>query len=300
MFNYAEEGKLKAMYLIGENPLLSDADANHIKVAIEKLDFLVVQDIFLTETAAMADVVLPATTFAEKDGTFTNTERRVQRIRRVIDPIGESRGDWEIVSEIAQRMGEEGFEFKDSASVLEEIASVSPIYEGINFERIDKIGLQWPCTDKDHPGTKYLHSGQFSTVNGKGTFKPLSYKPPMELPDEDYPLILTTERSLYHFHTGTMTRKVEGLNTLRKNELVEINPIDASNLEITDGEIVRVISRRGEVNAEAKVTDVSPEGVVSMTFHFAESPTNQLTNNALDPVSKIPETKVCAIRIEKI
>ncbi len=300
MFNYAEEGKLKAMYLIGENPLLSDADSNHIKDAIEKLDFLVVQDIFFTETAAMADVVLPATTFAEKDGTFTNTERRVQRIRRVINPIGESRGDWEIVSEIAQRMGEDGFEFKDSASVLEEIASVSPIYGGINFKRIEKIGLQWPCIDKNHPGTKYLHSEHFSTSNGKGTFKPLTYKPPMELPDEDYPLILTTERSLYHFHTGTMTRKVEGLNVLRKNELVEINPMDAANLGITNGEIVSVISRRGKVNAEARVTDVSPEGVVSMTFHFAESPTNQLTNNALDPVAKIPETKVCAVRIEKI
>jgi formate dehydrogenase alpha subunit len=299
MFNAAQDGRLKAMYIVGENPVLSDADANHIKEALEKLDFLIVQDIFLTETAELADIVLPATTFAEKDGTFTNTERRVQRVRKALEPRGNSRTDWEIICEIAQRMGSTGFDFKDPSQIMEEISSVSPIYGGINFDRIEDTGLQWPCPDENHTGTVYLHANGFSTSNGKGVFKPLTYKPPMELPDEDYPLILTTERSLYHFHTGTMTRKVEGLNTLRKNELVEINPKDAASLGIEDGDMVKVISRRGEVTAEAKLTNVSPEGVVSMTFHFSESPTNQLTNNALDPVSKIPETKVCAIRIEK-
>jgi formate dehydrogenase alpha subunit len=300
MFNVAHEGKLKAIYLVGENPVLSDADANHITEAIQKLDFFVVQDIFLTETAEMADVVLPATSFAEKDGTFTNTERRVQRVRKVLNPRGESRGDWEIVSEVARRMGVDGFDFKDSSAVLDEIASVSPIYGGIHFDRIENVGLQWPCTDRNHPGTKYLHSEGFATGNSKGQFKSLVYKPPMELPDEEYPLVLTTERSLYHYHTGTMTRRVEGLNVLRRNELVEMNPKDAEMLGIEDGDTVRVVSRRGEVETEARVTEVSPEGVVSMTFHFAESPTNQLTNNALDPESKIPETKVCAVRIEKI
>jgi formate dehydrogenase alpha subunit len=300
MFNAAQDGKLKAMYLIGENPILSDADANHIKKAIQSLDFLVVQDIFLTETAELAEVVLPATTFAEKDGTFTNTERRVQRIRKVLNPRGDSRGDWEIVCEVARRMGAQGFEFEDSSAIMEELASVSPIYGGIHFDRIENVGLQWPCSDRNHPGTKFLHSERFSTEIGKGNFKPLKYKPPVENPDEEYPLVLTTERSLYHFHTGTMSRKVEGLNVLRRTELVEMNPKDAAMLGIDDGEIVRVISRRGEVRTKAKVTEVSPEGVVSMTFHFAESPTNQLTNNALDPVSKIPETKVCAVRIEKI
>ena len=300
MFNVAHEGKLKAIYLVGENPVLSDADANHITEAIRKLDFFVVQDIFLTETAEMADVVLPATSFAEKDGTFTNTERRVQRVRKVLNPRGESRGDWEIVSEVARRMGVDGFDFKDSSAVLDEIASVSPIYGGIHFDRIETVGLQWPCTDRNHPGTKYLHSEGFATGNRKGQFKSLVYKPPMELPDDEYPLVLTTERSLYHYHTGTMTRRVEGLNVLRRNELVEMNPKDAAMLGIEDGDTVRVISRRGEVETEARVTEVSPEGVVSMTFHFAESPTNQLTNNALDPESKIPETKVCAVRIEKI
>lgn len=300
MFNVAQEGKLKAMYLIGENPILSDADANHIKEAIQKLDFLVVQDIFLTETAELADVVLPATTFAEKDGTFTNTERRVQRVRKVLNPRGDSRGDWKIVCDVARRMGASGFEFEDSSAVMEELASVSPIYGGMHFDRIEDVGLQWPCSDRDHPGTKFLHSERFSTETGKGQFKTLTYKPPMEIPDDEYPLVLTTERSLYHFHTGTMTRKVEGLNVLRRNELVEMNPKDAAMLRIDDGEMVRVVSRRGEVKTEARVTEVSPEGVVSMTFHFAESPTNQLTNNALDPVSKIPETKVCAVRVEKI
>lgn len=300
MFNVAHEGKLKAIYLVGENPVLSDADANHITEAIQKLDFFVVQDIFLTETAEMADVVLPATSFAEKDGTFTNTERRVQRVRKVINPRGESRGDWEIVSEIARRMGVDGFDFKNSSAVLDEIASVSPIYGGIHFDRIETVGLQWPCTDRNHPGTKYLHSDGFATGNSKGQFKSLVYKPPMELPDDEYPLVLTTERSLYHYHTGTMTRRVEGLNVLRRNELVEMNPKDAAMLGIEDGDTVRVTSRRGEVETEARVTEVSPVGVVSMTFHFSESPTNQLTNNALDPESKIPETKVCAVRIEKI
>jgi formate dehydrogenase major subunit len=300
MFNIALEGKLKAMYLIGENPILSDADANHIKEAIKNLDFLVVQDIFLTETAELADVVLPATSFAEKDGTFTNTERRVQRVRKVLNPRGDSRGDWEIVCEVARRMGAPGFEFEDSSAVMDELASVSPIYGGMHFDRIEDVGLQWPCSDRDHPGTMFLHSERFSTETGKGQFKQLTYKPPMETPDDEYPLVLTTERSLYHFHTGTMTRKVEGLNVLRRNELVEMNPKDAAMLGIDNGEIVRVVSRRGEVKSEVKVTEVSPEGVVSMTFHFAESPTNQLTNNALDPVSKIPETKVCAVRVEKI
>jgi formate dehydrogenase alpha subunit len=300
MFNVAQKGKLKAMYLIGENPVLSDADANHIKEAIQNLDFLVVQDIFLTETAELADVVLPATTFAEKDGTFTNTERRVQRVRKILNPRGDSRGDWEIVCEIARRIGVSGFDYEDSSAIMDEIASVSLIYGGVHFDRIENVGIQWPCPDRNHPGTKFLHSERFSTETGKGQFKPLTYKPPMETPDDEYPLVLTTERSLYHYHTGTMTRKIEGLNVLRRNELVEINPKDASMLSISDGDIVKVVSRRGEVTTEAKVTEVSPEGVVSMTFHFSESPTNQLTNNALDPESKIPETKVCAVRIEKV
>ena len=245
----------------------------------------------------MAHVVLPAAAFAEKDGTFTNTERRVQRIRRAIEPVGDSKPDWWITCQLGQRMGRKGFDFDDSSKIMDEIAGLTPSYGGISYARLENGGLQWPCPTQEHPGTPILHTEVFS--RGKGQFIPLEYKPSAELPDDDYPLVLTTGRSLYHFHTGTMTRKVEGLNMLRGEELVEINPEDALALGIADGEMVRVVSRRGEVVTKAKVTNFSPVGTVFMTFHFAESPTNLLTNPALDPVSKIPEYKLCAVRIEK-
>ena len=303
------DGKVKAMYLIGENPVLSDPNSKHVVEALEKLEFLVVQDLFLTETAQYADVVLPAATFAEKDGTFTNTERRVQRVRKAIDPVGDSRSDWWIVCEIAKGMNADGFDtpsatqpkgfdFENAVEIMEEIASLTPIYGGISYDRIEELGLQWPCPTQDHPGTKFLHAEQFS--RGKGQFMPLEYKPPAEMPDDEYPLLLTTERSLYHYHTGSITRKVDGLNVLRANEWVEMNPQDAEILGVADTEMVKVISRRGEVTSKVKVTDISPVGVVSMTFHFAESPTNVITSPALDPVAKIPEAKVCAVRVEKI
>jgi len=297
MFDAAYQGQVKAVYLVGENPMLSDADANHIREALNRLEFLVVQDIFLTETARLADVVLPAATFAETNGTFTNTERRIQRVRKAIAPIGDSRPDWLIPCQIAQRMGGKGFDFSHPSEIMDEIASLTPSYGGISYKRLEEGGLQWPCPTEEHPGTPILHTTQFS--RGKGKFIPLEYKPSMELPDGDYPLVLTTERSLYHFHTGTMTRKVSGLNILRGEELVQINPKDASALGIADGDEVKVTSRRGQVVAKAKVTEVSPVGVIAMSFHFAESPTNQLTNPALDPVAKIPELKVCAVRVEK-
>jgi len=293
----AYQKKIKAVYLVGENPILSEPDASHAQEAFSKLEFLVVQDIFLSETAKLADVVLPATTFVEKDGTFTNTERRVQRVRKAIEPIGNSRPDWLIACQIAQRMGSKDFNFEHPSQIMDEIASLTPLYGGITYERLENSGLQWPCPTLDHPGTSILHTKQFT--RGKGRFIPLEYKPPMELPDNEYPLILTTGRSLFHWHTGTISRKVRGLNVLRGEELVEINPDDASTLGVADGEVVKVVSRRGEVTAKAKVTEVSPVGVVFMTFHFAESPTNVLTNPALDPVAKIPEYKVCAVRVEK-
>jgi formate dehydrogenase alpha subunit len=295
----ALEGKIKAIYLIGENPSLSDPDITHVQEALKNLEFLVVQDIFLSETAQLADVVLPAAPFAEKDGTFTNTERRVQRIRKATETLGNSQPDWWIICQIAQRMGAKGFDFTHPSQIMDEIALLTPSYGGISYSRLDDGGLQWPCPTLDHPGTPTLHTHQFAVSGGRGRFIPLEYKPSMELPDDDYPLLLTTGRSLYHFHTGTMTRKVRGLVTLRPEELVEINPQDALALEITDGEMVRVTSRRGEVTARAKVTEWSPPGVVFMTFHFAESPANMLTNPALDPPSKIPEYKVCAVRVEK-
>jgi len=298
MIPAAHEGKLKAIYLMGENPVLSDPDANHVLEALKKLEFLVVQDIFLSETARLADVVLPATSFAEKDGTFTNTERRIQLVRKAIEPVGDCQPDWWITSQIARRMGGKGFEYQHPSQIMDEIATVAPSYGGISYQRLDKEGgLQWPCPTEDHPGTPTLHTEMFA--RGKGKFMPLQYKPSAELPDDEYPLLLTTERSLFHYHTGTMTRKVKGLNAFRNEELVEINPRDATALGIDDGEMVSIISRRGEVTAKARLTGVSPQGVVAMSFHFAESPTNKLTNPALDPVAKIPELKVCAVKIEK-
>ncbi|MEE8204984.1 MAG: molybdopterin dinucleotide binding domain-containing protein, partial [Dehalococcoidales bacterium] len=286
-----------AIYILGENPVLSDAEASHVEEALRKLELLVVQDIFLTETARLAHIVLPGVTFAEKEGTFTNTERRVQMVRRAIEPVGNARQDWWITCQIGQKMGGRGFDFTDPSQILDDIARLTPSYGGISFRRLKKGGLQWPCPTAEHPGTPILHTQMFT--RGKGQFMPLTYKPPAEKADDDYPLILTTGRNLFQYHTGTMTRKVKGLNVFSSEELVEINPEDASNLGIADGEPVKVISRRGAVTARARLTDISPAGVIFMTFHFAESPTNQLTNPVLDPVAKIPEFKVCAVRIEK-
>jgi len=298
IFNAVHDGDIDAMYIIGENPRISDPDATHVTEALEKLDFLVVQEIFLSETASLADVVLPATSFAEKDGTFTNTERRVQRVRKVLEPVGDAKADWMIISEIGRRMGyEEQFSYSDPSEIMDEIASLTPSYGGISYGRIEEVGLQWPCPNRDHPGTPYLHKDGFT--RGKGAFSVVMYRPSMELPDDEYPFILTTGRILCHFHTGTMTRKVPGLNYLRNEELVEINPEDGRALGIEDGDLVEVASRRGTVRAKAKITEKSSEGVAFMTFHFAETPTNVLTNPALDPVAKIPELKVCAVKLSK-
>ncbi|MFC2018400.1 formate dehydrogenase subunit alpha [Chloroflexota bacterium] len=296
MLESGYQKQIKAIYLVGENPMLSDPNANHVKEALKALDFLVVQDIFLTETAQLATVVLPGASFAEKDGTFTNTERRVQRVRKAIESPGNSRPDWWITDQLGQRMGHAGFGFTHPSQIMEEIARLTPSYGGISYRRLEEGGLQWPCPTEEHPGTPFLHSLLFA--RGKGRFISLEYKPPMELPDDEYPLLLTTERSLFHFHTGTMTRKVRGLNFFVGEGMVEINPEDAQSLGIADGETVKVASRRGEIKAKALVTEASPAGVVSMNFHFAESPANVLTNPVLDPVSKIPELKVCAVRIK--
>ncbi len=294
-----KQGQLKAVYLIGENPALSEPDIQRVISSLDNLEFLVVQDMFLSETAEKADVILPACSFAEKDGTFTNTERRVQQVRKAINEIGDSKPDWWIICQIAKRMGSKGFEFDHPAQIMDEIASVTPSYGGISHARLDKEGgLQWPCPTPEHPGTLFLHKEGFP--RGKGRFVPLSYKPPMELPDEEFPLILTTGRNLYHFHTGTMTRRVKGLNILKKEEEVEINPKDAEKLGVGDNELVKVVSRRGELVARARVTEAMPPGVIFMTFHFAESPVNILTNHALDPVAKIPEYKVCAVQVKKM
>jgi len=296
MMRAAEEGKIRAMYIVGENPMISDPDIQHVEAALSKLDFLVVQDIFLTETAQLADVVLPATTFAEKDGTFTNTERGVQRIRKAIEPIGESRPDWQIICELATRMGYE-MSYEHPADIMTEIAKLTPIYGGILYDRLEDGGLQWPCPDREHPGTKYLHKDKFT--RGRGLFHPIEYRPPAETPDEEYPFILTTGRVSYHWHTGSMSRRCQGLTEIYPEGLAEINPTDAENLAIQEGAKIKVSSRRGQVEVKAKLSEQSPRGVIFMSFHFNEAAANMLTNPALDPLGKIPEYKVCAVKVER-
>ena len=295
MSRAADEGTLKALYCMGENMLLSDPDLHHLEQALRKLELFVVQDIFLTETAAFAHVVLPTACFAEKGGTFTNTERRVQRVRKAVEPPGEARTDWEIIADLSTRMGYP-MKYGKPRDVWSEIRQVTPSYAGITYERISRQGLQWPCPNTDHPGTKYLHRDRFT--RGLGLFTPIEFIPPAEVPDEDYPLYLTTGRVLYQYHTGTMTRRARGCNERYPESLVEIHPNDAAKYGITDGRTVRVASRRGAVEAKASVTERSPEGTVFMNFHFSEARVNLITNPALDPVCKIPEYKVCACKIE--
>jgi len=300
IFDKIFEGEISALYLVGENPLLTEANAKHVREALEKLDFFVVHDLFISETARYADVILPAASFAEKEGTFTNTERRIQRVRRAIQPRGDSRPDWWITCQLAQKMGAPGFDFAEPSEIMDEIASLTPIYGGISYDRIESVGLQWPCSDANHPGTQYLHADRFARPNGKAQLVPLAYKKSAEVADDEYPLILTTDRSLYHYHSATMTRRVDGLEELDSNEWLKLSPADAARFGIDDGEWVEVYSRRGKIQVRAKVTDICPPGVCSMTFHFHESRTNEITNPALDPVAKIPETKVTAVRVARL
>ena len=296
MMHAIEEGKIKALYIMGENPALSDPNLNRTRKALEEVDFLVVQDIFLSETAEYADVVLPSVCFAEKDGTFTNTERRVQRVRKAVEPPGQARNDWEIICEVATKMGYE-MSYEGAEEIMDEIATVCGIYGGISFERIDSVGLQWPCPDKEHPGTRFLHEGTFK--RGKGKFHGVAFRPADELPDKDYPFVLTTGRQLYQFHTGTMTRKSAVINQVSPTGYVEIHPDDAARLDVSSGQNVEVITRRGKITTEARVTSGIEKGWLFIPFHFREGPANMLTNDALDPTAKIPEFKVCAAAVNK-
>jgi formate dehydrogenase alpha subunit len=289
--------EVRAMYIMGENPVLSDPDANHVVHALEKLDFLVVQDIFLTETAALADVVLPAASFAEKDGTFSNTERRVQRVRKAVEPPGQARADWEITALIATAMGYP-MAYDSADAIMCEIAGVTPSYGGISFERLETCGLQWPCPSPDHPGTRFLHAGKFS--RGLGKFHPVEHIPPDELPDNDYPMVLSTGRRRYHYHTGTMTQRTGALEVHYPTEYLEVSCADAERLGLADGEKVRLTSRRGEVEVAVQISDRVTPGLVFTSFHYPAVAINKLTNPARDPIAKIPEYKVCAVRVEKI
>ncbi|TKJ44994.1 formate dehydrogenase subunit alpha [Candidatus Aerophobetes bacterium Ae_b3a] len=297
MIEAAKDGVIKGLYIMGENPMLSDPNLNNVREGLENLDFLVVQDIFLTETARLADVVLPGVSFAEKNGTFTNTERRVQRVHKALPEIGDSRQDWQIILELSRRMGY-SMSYNSAGEIMEEIASLTPIYGGIRFDRLSREALQWPCPSSDHPGTPYLHKDKFT--RGKGFFTPINYIPPAELPDKEYPFLLSTGRILYHFHTGSLSRRSKPLDSIVPEGFLEMNPVDAKRLKIKDSDWVNVSSRRGKVKTKVKVTERTDKRAVFMSFHFAESAVNFLTNDALDPVAKIPEYKVSAVKIEKI
>jgi len=303
------EGKIHALYILAEDPIMSDPDTNHIRHCLEKADFIVLQEIFPTETAPYADVLLPGVSFAEKTGTFTNTERRVQMVHQALEPLGESRQDWEIIAEIAKRMldggkwqGEgpwSGWDYHSPADILREINALTPSYGGITHERLEKgETLQWPCPTADHPGTPILHTKGFA--RGKGKFMPIDHVPPSERPDDDYPMILSTGRVLYHWHGGEMSRRAKGLLEIYNQALIEVNPDDALKIGLNGSKRVKVTSRRGSIESEAWVTDRVPPGMVYANFHFPEASANELTIAVLDPVSKIPEYKVCAVKVEAV
>jgi formate dehydrogenase major subunit len=295
-------GTLKCMYVMGENPMISDPDLHHVEKGLKNLEFLVVQDIFLTETAELANVVLPAACYAEKDGTQTSTERRVQKWRKAQDPPGQAKADWQIICELAKAMGfEKQFPFRSPEEIFTEVSKVTPSYGGMNYARLDKPeALHWPCPTPDHPGTPILHKEKFTHPDGLGVFTPVEWKPPAEVPDKEYPLILTTGRCIWQWHTGTMTRRSPDLEREEPTGWIEINTDDAKALGVRNGEMVRAVTRRGKVDVPARVTKDILKGEVFMPFHYKECAANVLTNNALDPVAKIPEFKACAVRVEKI
>ena len=301
----ASEGKVKAVYLMGENPMMSDPNTHHVEHAIRNLDFLVAQDIFLSESAQLAHVILPAASSLEKDGTITNSERRVQMLHPVIPSPGNALPDWQITSQIAARFDQKmGFQrdpkmwlFPSSQAIFDELATVTPIYRGMSHDRLKGDGLQWPCPDSQHPGTPILHVDHFA--RGKGKFHAIEPKDPAELPDEEFPLILSTGRVLYHYHSATMTRRSEPLSWREPGGFVEVNPADAASNNLDDGQKIIVRSRRGSVTARLRITDHVPAGTIFLAFHWRESPANILTQDfKLDPIAKIPEYKVCAVRLE--
>jgi len=293
----ASAGKdIRALYIMAENPALSDPDVNHVLESLAKLDFLIVQDIFLTETAKFAHLVLPATCFAEKTGTYTNTERRFQLLRQAVEPPGEAKGDFEIICLLANALGLD-FPYSHPGEVMDEIASLVPAYGGVRFDRLERAGLQWPCPDAHHPGTRFLHEHKFT--RGKGLFVVPQYTPPFEKPDGEYPHYLNTGRMFAHYHTGTMTRRSPFLNRELEGAYAEIHPEDAQRAGIREGDRIRLTSRRGSIVTAARISQRVLRGSIFAPFHFAEARANILTNPVLDPVSKIPEFKVCAVKMEK-
>ena len=293
-------GRVRGVYIMGENTVVSDPNTNHAQAALEATDFIVVQDIFMTDTAKLADVILPAGSFAESEGTFANSERRVQRVRAAVKPVGEARTDVDILLDIMQRFGVNQ-NIKNARDVWDEMRSLAPIFTGISYERLEREGgIQWPCPDETHPGTQYLHKDEMDS-GMPGYFAPVDHIPPAEQTDSEYPLILTTGRRRSTYHTGTQTGRASGFDLLVPSELAEINPYDAEQLELRDGELIIVSSRRGAVKVPVKITDRSPHGTVFMSFAFPElTQTNRLTSDAFDFITETPEFKACAVRVNKI
>ncbi len=297
-------GAVRAFYVMGEDPLTSEPNLNHARHAMEQLDFVVCQDIFLTTTARLADVILPSTSFAEKDGTFTNSDRRVQRVRAAVPAVGESRPDWQILCDLARRLEaalgqtpSAGWDYDHPSQIWEEMRRLTPDFAGITYDRLEaEGGVHWPCPALEHPGTPYLFAESFP--RGRGRFWTLEYGPESELPDADYPFLLTTGRVLYHWHGGTMSRRSK-LDEVWPEATVEVHPADAARLGAHTGDWLQATSRRGSIALRAMVTERSPEGVAFIPFHFVEAAANVLTSDRLDPRAKIPDFKVCAIRLER-
>jgi formate dehydrogenase major subunit/formate dehydrogenase alpha subunit len=304
------EGETKALYILGEDPVMSDPNSAHIRECLAACDFIVLQEIFPSETSKYADVLLPGVSFAEKTGTFTNTERRVQMVRKAIEPLGKAREDWAIIADLAQRVIALGprkpiggthadWSYTSTSDIMDEINALTPSYAGVTHDRLEKgERLHWPVKSIEHAGTPILHIGQFT--RGKGKFAPIDHVPPAELPDDDYPWLLSTGRVLYHWHGGEMTRRAEGLMAIYGQALIEVNPDDAIKLGLNGVKRVRVTSRRGSIEAEAWITDRVPPGMVYANFHFPEANANELTQAALDPVAKIPEYKISAVKVERV
>ncbi len=288
--------RIKAMVIAGENTVVSDPDRDHCEHALRSLDHLVVIDIFLTETAQLADVVLPATAWGETDGTCTNTERRVQRLRAAVPPPGEAKPDWWIVSQLAQRVGFKGFEFESAKEVFNELCELSATYHGLDWDRIEHSEYQWPVPHAGHPGTPRLHEGEF--VNGRGIFKLIEYRDPAETINDDYPVWLTTGRRLASYHTRTQTGRSAGIDYLLPEETLEVNPSDVDAWGLADGEWAEVSSPRGSVRIKVRATDRSPRGTVFASFSFADVPVNVLTGSGYDPITETAELKVCPVRVK--
>jgi formate dehydrogenase major subunit/formate dehydrogenase alpha subunit len=301
MMSGLHDGRIRALYLIGENPAQTEPNAHHVEEGLAGLDFLISQDLFLNESSrAHADVVFPASSFAEKDGTFTNTERRINRVRAAVPCPGQARVDRDIVVDMARALGADWPDYPDAESVWNELADLAPNWYGVRYDRLEESGLQWPVPELGHPGSEFLHAPRPARAGGRGKFFPVEYQPPIEQPDSEYPLVLSTGRTLYHYNSATMTMRESGIADKQEDPFFEVSAEDASNLGLAEGDWARIVSRRGELEARAAITERVYPGLVWMALHFAEAKVNWLTHDVGDPLIGTPEYKVSAVRVEPL